>query len=132
MRSEGGWRRVASKGKSFEFQPGSLRRNLRVFDGNVNALVAGVVVYRAAASVGWMKNSAKWVDRTGNARATLAAYSIHGDNFHEIHLHGGVPYQIWIELARNGKYKVIRRAVIIQGLALMNMLRGLTRRLGKS
>lgn len=115
---------------SFEFKPGSLKRNLTNFDHDINALVAGVVDYRGDKSVAWMKTNAPWKDRTGNARATLAAYGVHGYDFHELHLHGGMPYQIWLEVRWAGRYAVIGPAVKYQGLALMNQLRNLITKLG--
>lgn len=120
-----------AQGSSFEFKPGSINTNLKRFNGNVNALVAGVVVYRADKAVSYMKTGAKWKDRTGNARATLAAFSLHGDDFHEIHLHGGVAYQIWLEVRWAGRLAIIGPAVKYQGLALMNQLRGLLGKLGR-
>jgi hypothetical protein len=122
---------MANKGPSFEFRPGSLGRNLRNFNGDMHLLVAGVVDYQGQQSIGWMKSNARWVDRTGNARQTLSAYGVHSLEFHEIHLHGGMPYQIWLELRWGGKYAVIGRAVQFMGLALMNRLRGLVRKVGK-
>jgi hypothetical protein len=116
---------------SFEYKPGSLRVNLKNFNGDINALVAGVVDYRGARSVDYMKNNAPWKDRTGNARATLGAYGVHAVDYHEIHLHGGVPYQIWLEVRWSGRYAIISKAVKFQGLALMNQLRGLIAKLGK-
>jgi len=115
---------------TFEFKPGSLGRNLRNFNGDINALVAAVVDFQGDRAVTWMKTNAPWTDRTGNARATLAAYGLHGHDFHELHLHGGMPYQIWLEIRWAGRFAVIGPAVKIQGLALMNRLRGLVRKLG--
>jgi hypothetical protein len=115
---------------TFEFKPGSLGRNLNNFDHNINALVAGVVDYRGTKAVAWMKTNAPWKDQTGNARATLAAYGLHAATWHELHLHGGMPYQIWLEIRWAGRFAVIGPAVKYQGLALMNQLRGLVRKLG--
>lgn len=122
---------MAKTGASFEFKPGSLNRNLKAFNYDINALVAGVVDYRGDKAVAWMKTNAKWQDQTGNARQTLAAYGLHGSDFHELHLHGGVPYQIWLEVRWAGKFAVIWPAVKYQGLALMNQLRGLVNKMGR-
>lgn len=121
---------MAASGSSFEFKPGSLKRNLKAFDGDVNALVAGVVDYRGDRAVAWMKTNAKWTDRSGNARQTLSGYGLHTTEYHELHLHGGMPYQIWLEIRWSGRYAVIWPAVKYQGLALMNQLRGLVNKLG--
>lgn len=114
---------------TYEFQPGSLGRNLKNFDGDINALVAGVVDFQGDRAVAAMKVSAPWRDRTGNARQTLGAYGLHTDSYHELHLHGGMPYQIWLEVRNAGRYAVIGPAVKFQGLALMNRLRSLVNKL---
>lgn len=125
---------MASGKGSFVFKPGSLKVNLKRFNGKMEPLVAAVVDYQASQAVPWMKTNANWTDRTGNARQTLSAHTVHygsagrDGSTHEIHLYGGVPYQIWLEVRWSGRYAVIRRAVQIQGLALMNRLRGLARR----
>jgi hypothetical protein len=116
---------------SFEFKPGSLRANLKRFDGDINALVAGVVDFQGTKAQAWMKVNAPWKDRTGNARQTLAVFGLHSSDFHELHLHGGVPYQIWLEVRHAGRYAVIGPAVKYQGMALMNRLRGIINKLGK-
>ena len=126
---------------SFQFKPGALGTNLKNFNHDIDALVAAVVDYRADKATEYMKKNAKWKDRTGNARATLAAYTLHyggGDlatrqtyDVHEIHLHGGMPYQIWLEIRWAGKYAIIGPAVKYHGLALMNQLNGLVQRLGR-
>lgn len=134
MRSEGGCSSMANR-SSIEFKPGSLKRNLRTFNGQMGPLVAAVVDYQAHQSIGWMKSNAPWQDRTGNARSTLNAYTLHygvnNGSAHEIHLHGGVPYQIWLETRWSGRLAVIRKAVQYMGLALMNRMRGLASRVGK-
>jgi hypothetical protein len=115
---------------SFEFKPGNIDRNLRVFKGKMNALVAATVDYQGTQAVSYMKTNAKWRDRTGNARATLGAFARHSTEVHEIHLHGGVPYQIWLEVRWAGKYAIISKAVIVQGRALMAKMNRLVDRLG--
>jgi len=116
---------------TFEFKPGSLKANLNRFDGDISALVAAIVDYRGNKSVEYMKSNAPWTDRTGNARQTLAAHGVHAPDFHEIHLYGGVPYQIFLETRFAGRFAIIGPAVKYQGLALMNMLRGLVVKLGR-
>lgn len=116
---------------SFEFKPGSLKVNLRNFDGDMNALVAGVVDFQSQKAVAWMKTNAKWKDRTGNARQTLSGHAAHAATWHEIKLYGGMPYQIWLEVRWAGRYAVIGSAVKHQGMALMSRLQGLVNKLSK-
>lgn len=118
-----------ASGPSFEFKPGSIDSNLRNFNGNLRSLVAGVVDFRGTKSIEYMKTNAKWTDRTGNARQTLGAYGVHSKDSSEIHLHGGMPYQVWLETRWGGRYAIIWPAVKFQGLALMNQMRGLAAKL---
>lgn len=114
---------------TFDFKPGRISVNLHNFDRDINALVAAVVDYRGDKSVDYMKNNAKWRDRTGNARATLAAHGIHAPKYHELHLYGGMPYQIFLETRWAGRYAIIGPAVKSQGQALMKQLRSLISKL---
>jgi hypothetical protein len=117
--------------ESFEFKPGSLKVNLKRFDHDINALVAGLVDFQGTKAMAWMKVNAKWTDRTGNARQTLSAYGLHSETWHEIHLHGGMPYQIFLETRWAGRFAIIGPAVKYHGLALMNRLNGIVRKLGR-
>jgi hypothetical protein len=103
----------------FEFTPGGLGRNLRAFDGDLNALIAGVVDFQGPKSVARMKTTARWTDRTGNARATLAGFAEHTDRDHKLILHGGVPYQWWLEVRWRGKYAIVWPTTIWAGKAIM-------------
>jgi hypothetical protein len=124
---------MASQQPSFEFKPGSLGRNLKNFNGDLDHLVAAVVDYRGDRAIAWMRTKAKWTDRTGNARQTLSAHAEHkvyANGFeHEIHLYGGMPYQIWLEVRHAGKFAIIGPAVKYQGLALMKQLTSLMTKL---
>lgn len=118
--------------KSFEFKPGSLKRNLRNFNGDINHLVAGVIDYSSDKAKGYMKTNAPWKDRSGNARQTLNSHAEHTSEYHEIHMYGGMPYQIWLEVRWAGRWGIIGKAVKFQGLATMNRLKGLITKLGRS
>lgn len=114
---------------SFEFKPGKIGVNLKRFDYDVNALVAGVVDFQGTRAVAWMKTNAKWKDRTGNARQTLSGHGEHTSESHTIFLYGGVPYQIWLEVRFAGKFAVIGPAVKYHGLALMKRLASIVSKL---
>lgn len=117
--------------ESFTFVPGRLKTNLRNFDNDINALVSAVFDYRGDRAVAWMKTNAKWTDRTANARATLQATGEFHPDYWILHLFGGMPYQIWLEIRFAGRYAIITPAVRVQSRALMEQLKGLLIRLGK-
>lgn len=57
---------------------------------------------------GYAKQNAPWRDRTGHARQGLhAGVEGRGDEF-VLYLSHGVKYGIWLELARAGKYAIVR------------------------
>lgn len=77
---------------------------------------------RGAEAEQWMKETAPWTDRTGNARAglhvevtqapaVLAELTFaHGED---------VPYGIWLEIANQGRFAIIAPAVDYWGSRLM-------------
>jgi hypothetical protein len=62
----------------------------------------------------WMRQNAKWTDRTGNARRGLhAEVEILGDDIYSIVLDhaDSVSYGVWLELRWHGKYAIIQPAL---------------------
>ena len=58
----------------------------------------------------WMRDNARWTDRTGNARNSLEAVTEFTDDTIKVIAKGGGPpsYVKWLELARAGKYAIVR------------------------
>jgi len=85
---------------------------------NVEAL--GARYERAAAAVGqllapkieaYAKQTAPWVDRTGQARQGLTGLSEASADLVTIYLYHQADYGKWLELANGGKYRVILPAL---------------------
>jgi hypothetical protein len=56
----------------------------------------------------YMRTNAPWTDRTGNARASLAAeHEATPMVEHTMTLYGSMPYSIWLEVRWSGKYAII-------------------------
>lgn len=72
----------------------------------------------------YAKSKAKWTDRTGNARSSLAgSYSavIGKDSARfEITISHGMPYGIWLELRYGAKFAIINKTVENQGKAFFD------------
>lgn len=115
--------------ESITLDGGPIEINLTGMSARVNALIAGVVDYEAGESTRMMKEKAPWKDRTGNARATLEGTPAHKGYVHTLTLHGGMPYQIWLETRWAGKYSIIAKSVLPVGRQVMETLRALFERI---
>lgn len=58
--------------------------------------------------VNYAKENAVWIDRTGNARRSISAEDFSQGDVLEFYLTIGVDYGIWLEVANDGKYKILR------------------------
>lgn len=106
-----------------------LRKNARNFDRNVRNNVAVLADRHAAITTGWLKQNARWTDRTGAARSGIFAVANHGKEFEEIFMAYSVNYGIWLEIANDRKYAIITPAMRIMGKELMDSLQYLLDRM---
>lgn len=86
---------------------GDLRPNLLKFDERVNRAMVVAAHYVAPQAEQHMKNTAKWTDRTGNARNGLKARVEVDSDTVAIVLFHQVPYGVFLEVRWGGKYAVI-------------------------
>ena len=98
-----------------EFDDKKLRKNLQTFDTKLRSNIAMIFEYNAGYATAWMKQNARWTDRTGAARTGLTATAHHGRNFEELFLAYSVNYGIWLEVANDRKYAIITPALRIMG-----------------
>lgn len=103
----------------------TLSIGLDKFSPELNAKIAVLVDRQADVGTEQMKTGAPWTDRTGNARATLKGDAKHRDIVHEIILHGGMPYQIYLETRFGGKYAIIGPTVPRLGRQTLALAQGL-------
>lgn len=103
----------------------TLKIGLERFSPELDARIAVLVDRQADVGTAEMKQNAPWTDRTGNARATLQGEARHKTAVHEIILHGGMPYQIYLETRFGGKYAIIGPTVPRLGRATMALAQGL-------
>jgi len=101
------------------FVTNAIVKNLGELEAKERAYAAVVVDHQATLATANMKIKAPWKDRTGNARATLEAEAEHHPDSDLIVLHGGVPYQIWLETRWSGKFAVIGPEVKRRGKYVM-------------
>lgn len=97
---------------------------------NLDAGMIATMANRAPQVEAHAKLHAPWTDRTTNARNGLHALHVpEGLGIHEIVLAHSVPYGIWLEIANNGRYKIIMPTLRTQGRELMRDFRTLLRRI---
>lgn len=106
-----------------------LRRNVKNLDKNIKRNVDAIVDRHAAITTGWLKQNARWTDRTGAARGGLFAIPNNTAKFSEIFMAYSVNYGIWLEVAHDRKYAIITPAMRIMGDELMKSLQYLLDRM---
>lgn len=80
--------------------------------------IAGMVMMLqvlAGNAEGDMKTSAPWNDRTTNARNGLFGEVVIGENEYTFALSHGIEYGVFLELANNGKYAIVKPTADIYG-----------------
>lgn len=102
-----------------------LGKNIRVGESTLRASVWVQMQKGAIEGQNYMRTKAPWTDRTGNARQGLfgRAYK-NGLNGYVIVYYGTAPYQIWLEVANSGRYKIIEPTLQVMGPKVMADLQG--------
>lgn len=90
---------------------GDLRGNLATLDEKVKSSVLAAAHYVAPQAEAFMKNNAKWTDRTGAARNGLRAQVQTNGQTVAIVLYHSVHYGVFLEVRWGGKYAIIGPAV---------------------
>lgn len=94
---------------------GNLQRNLATLPLKQRAAIVAAAHYTAPLAESFMKSTASWTDRTGNARNGLRARVVAGGDKVAIVLYHSVPYGVWLEVRWGGKYSVIMPALAATG-----------------
>ncbi len=106
---------------------GNLQANLVALPHKQRAAMIAAANYTAPLAESFMKSTASWTDRTGNARNGLKARVVvgGGGNKVAIVLYHSVPYGIWLEVRWGGKYAVILPALAATGPLFIEAIRRL-------
>jgi hypothetical protein len=97
----------------------TLSPGLAAFWPKVDLAIRGVMLYHEPQVESYMKTNAPWTDRTSNARNGLGAKAFADGYNHGIICFHSVPYGIWLEVANNGRYRIIVPTIINQGTEVM-------------
>jgi hypothetical protein len=85
----------------------TLTPSLDRFNDDVQDAIRMVLEYWATRAVTQMRQNARWVDRTSNARNGLAARTFITENEGTLVLFHTMPYGIWLEVRFSGQYAII-------------------------
>jgi hypothetical protein len=101
-----------------------LLTNIRQLDSRVTRMLTAAIEYHATRGEATMRRSAKWKDRTTNARNGLHTSTQHSSTKHSIIFAHGVSYGIWLEVRWAGRYAVIQPSMTKTGAELMTTIGG--------
>lgn len=95
------------------------------FKSETVAMVHGISWETATEIENWMKQTAAWRDRTGDARATLFAEVQQLARYTAIVIGHGVPYGFWLETVKQGRYSILRPALDKYAPILFNRIQAI-------
>lgn len=105
-----------------DFDTSQMKRRLNDIDDRVEETVDRVLKYWATAASSEMKAGAPWTDRTGAARAGLAAVPRRSGSKAILILFHSVHYGVYLELRWSGRYAIIGPIMHSVAPRLMAML----------
>jgi hypothetical protein len=120
---------MAGKQKSFQWQAGTLTKNMKMMEPKVQRALIALTETYATKIESAARSDAPWTDRTANARNGLTTATEHLPTRHTIILFHKVPYGIWLEVVKDGKNAIIMPTIRKQSKLLMATLDKLMRRL---
>ena len=113
---------MANFNRSFNFDPGSLGRNLATFDEKVHRYMNRSLDAATFKGELAMKARAPWTDDTGHARSSLWADNRKSNNRLSIIMGHGAEYGIYLEKSNDGKFQIIMPILLETARAYMRSL----------
>lgn len=108
--------------RGFNFDAGSLGRNLATLDQDVHDFLRRDLEEHAAAGEAAMKINAPWRNRTGHARATLWSEPHSSDNKFSIRMGHGAEYGVYLENSNEGRFQIIMPTLLETARSFMRSL----------
>jgi hypothetical protein len=108
--------------RSFDFDQGSLGRNLATFDDKVHDFISRDIDVHTAKGELELKTKAPWTDDTGHARETLWADNDKSNNRYSIHMGHGAEYGVYLEKSNGGRFQVIMPVLLATARSFMSSL----------
>lgn len=118
-----------ARGRSgFSWESDTFTVRLRRYDEQVDEMIGRVIDFQADRAEAYAKLNASWTDRTTNARNGLFAQPRHSygrfprRSSHTIVLAHTVPYGIYLETMKAGRYAIIEPTLRVIGEETMAMV----------
>lgn len=99
-----------------------LTKNFNLFGGQIKKVVHDLMDVTFNEMVTFAKTNAVWTDRTGNARNSITSEDLSSGDVVKFYLTIGVDYGIWLELANDGKYRILQPTLTIYEPRIMKLL----------
>lgn len=108
---------MAARHKGYEIKIDDSDLNDGIKHFSDKAMVAMEMLAKTGANEieAYAKKNRKWIDRTGDARKRLTGRSKRTLTGFRIELAHGVDYGIWLEVANEGKYQIIKPTLTKKG-----------------
>lgn len=100
-----------------------LDRDMNKFGDQIKNVVFTLLDSKFEEMVNYAKENAVWVDRTGNARRSIAKEDFSNGDVAKFYLVIGVDYGIWLEIANAGKYAILEPTADVFEPQIMEMFR---------
>lgn len=113
---------MASYSKTFDFDMGSLGRNLAEFDHDAERYIERAKKESAIRGEAAMKSEALWKNRTWSARKGLWAEPFGTAHDGGIKMGHSVEYGVYLEESNNGKFQIIMPVLVRVGTAFMESM----------
>ena len=114
---------------NFVIDMSKINRNLKVFDKKMDAAIMMYLQDRASDLQSYAQSHAPWTDRTTMARQRLKADVKRVRNGYKIELAHGVDYGVWLELAHDKKYAIVKPTIELKSEEVVEGLTELFKRL---
>lgn len=110
----------------FDYKSSTLSKNIDKMATKIGAAVLMYASTKAQKLESYMKANRPWTDRTGLAKQRLSASVSQPDsNTVRITLSHGVDYGIWLELANEGNYAIIKPTIELKSPEVISELNGI-------
>lgn len=100
----------SSSKTGFQWSYDKIRPSLKTGKQKAQSYLSRTTTYHSVQAEGYMKQYARWTDRSGNARQGLTALADNsgsGQGKYQITIFHKMPYGIWLEIRNAGKYAII-------------------------
>lgn len=113
---------MADYNKSFDFDQGSLGRNLALLPDKIQDFIDRDIDVHAVEGEKTMKVRAPWKDRTGHARTTLWADTNKTPERKQITMGHGAEYGVYLEESNNGRFQIVMPTLVATAHSFMRSL----------